>query len=203
MRELPQLVISKIAVGPLSNNAYLLKCRSSGAQIMIDAADETSRLLTLIGTGTLTQILTTHSHKDHWQALAELVAFTGASTAAPEADIESIEPPIDRALHHGDRVVFGDCHVEVITVGGHTPGCSMFLYRDPLGHEHLFSGDALFPGGVGKTSSPEQFEALYNGVTVQVFDQLSDQTWIYPGHGSDTTVGAERPHLTDWRARGW
>jgi glyoxylase-like metal-dependent hydrolase (beta-lactamase superfamily II) len=79
----------------------------------------------------------------------------------------------------------------------------MFLYRDPLGHEHLFSGDALFPGGVGKTSSPENFEILFHGIKTQVFEQLSDLTWIYPGHGDDTTLGAERPQLSDWERRGW
>lgn len=203
VRELPHLIISKMAVGPLSNNCYLLRCRATGAQVLIDAADQPDELLTLIGSDSLTLVLTTHSHPDHWQALDRVISTTGALACAPFADIQNIAPKTDRALHHGDIVNFGECALEVLTVGGHTEGCSMFLYRDPLGHEHLFSGDALFPGGVGKTKSPEDFHALFTGVKTHAFDRLSDLTWIYPGHGDDTTLGDQRPHLDEWETRGW
>jgi glyoxylase-like metal-dependent hydrolase (beta-lactamase superfamily II) len=159
--------------------------------------------MTLIGPDSLSLVLTTHSHPDHWQALESVISATGALACAPREDASAISPPTNRFLDHGDIIEFGDCALEVITVGGHTVGCSMFLYRDPLGHEHLFSGDALFPGGVGKTSSPENFEILFHGIKTQVFEQLSDLTWIYPGHGDDTTLGAERPQLSDWERRGW
>lgn len=203
VRELPQLIISKLAVGPMNNNVYLLRCRETGAQVLIDAAAEPDRILSMVGTNSLDMVLTTHAHGDHWQALTEVVAYTGALTVAPTADAMSIPVPTDRRVNHGESVEFGNCHVEVLTVGGHTPGCSMFLYRDPLGHEHLFSGDALFPGGVGKTQTQEDFHALLSGVTNVAFDLLSDLTWVYPGHGQDTTLGAERPQLDDWRQRGW
>lgn len=203
VKELPQLIISKLAVGPLANNTYLLRCRNTGEQVLIDAAAQSDDILTLIGPDSITLVLTTHSHPDHWQALESVIESTGAVTCAPWADASAITPITNRFLHHGDIVEFGDCALEVITVGGHTDGCSMFLYRDPLGHEHLFSGDALFPGGVGKTSSLENFETLFTGVKTHVFDRLSDLTWIYPGHGDDTTLGAERSHVSEWKERGW
>lgn len=203
VRELTHMIIHKIAVGPLSNNVYLLRCRASGAQIMIDAASDPDTLMPLLGGNDLDFILTTHSHPDHWQALHSVARQTAARTAAPIADLDNIGVPIDQPLSHGDFVRFGSCELEVITVGGHTPGCSLFLYRDPSGHEHLFSGDALFPGGVGKTANDEDFEELISGITSEVFDRLSDFTWVYPGHGADTTLGTERPHLESWRTRRW
>lgn len=203
IRELTHMSIHKVAVGPLSNNVYLLRCRESGAQIMIDAASEPGTLIPLIGDHDLDIVLTTHRHPDHWQALHSIIEHTSADTAAPIADVEGIGVPIDRPLSHGDIVRFGSCELEVITVGGHTPGCSLFLYRDPRGHEHLFSGDALFPGGVGKTANDSDFDTLISGITAEVFDRLSDATWVYPGHGADTTLGAERPHLESWRTRRW
>jgi glyoxylase-like metal-dependent hydrolase (beta-lactamase superfamily II) len=203
VRELSHLMINKLAVGPYNNNTYLLRCRSTGSQILIDAAAEPDRIMTLIGPGSLEKIVTTHGHMDHWQGLAEVVALTGAATAAPSADIPDIGVPIDYSLRHGDFIRFGDCEIEVITVGGHTPGCSLLLYRDPTGHEHLFSGDSLFPGGVGKTNSPEDFNTLFSNVERSIFDQLSDLTWVYPGHGDDTTLGAERQALPAWKDRGW
>jgi glyoxylase-like metal-dependent hydrolase (beta-lactamase superfamily II) len=202
-RELSHLIISKLAVGPFDNNTYLLRCRSTQAQILIDAAAEPDRILTLIGPRALEKVLITHGHRDHWQALAEVVSHSGALTAAPEADRSLIDFPIEESLKNYDRIRFGDCELEVITVGGHTPGCSLFLYRDPTGHEHLFSGDALFPGGVGKTNTPEAFATLFSQIKDLVFGQLSDLTWVYPGHGDDTTLGSERPKLDEWENRGW
>jgi glyoxylase-like metal-dependent hydrolase (beta-lactamase superfamily II) len=89
-------------------------------------------------------------------------------------------------------------------LSGHTPGSIALLYDDPKGHPHLFTGDCLFPGGVGNTQKDaERFRSLYEGVVGKIFDVLPDETWIYPGHGKDTTLGAERPHLEEWRERGW
>lgn len=148
-------------------------------------------------------VLTTHAHQDHWGALAEVVSATGAKTFAPQLDVGSIDVPTEQGLVPGAVVTFGDVSLRVLTTGGHTPGASMFFYDDPLGHGHLFSGDCLFPGGVGKTITPEDFTTLFEGVKEQVFDVLPDTTWVYPGHGDDTTVGAERASLESWRTRGW
>ncbi|MGH3625318.1 MAG: MBL fold metallo-hydrolase, partial [Sciscionella sp.] len=104
---------------------------------------------------------------------------------------------------NGDTVRCGDIELEVLHLRGHTPGSIALLYRDPNGHPQLFTGDALFPGGVGKTNSPASFESLLNDVSARVFDKLPDDTWFYPGHGDDSTLGEQRPHLDEWRARGW
>ena len=203
VHELPDLIISKLAVGPYNNNAYLLRCRDTGAQVLVDAAAEADRLLTLVGDGGLDLIITTHRHPDHWQALAEVKAATGAPTAAHADDVDGIPVPTDLVIHDGDLIGVGTCTVQAIHLVGHTPGSIALLYRDPDGPPHLFTGDCLFPGGVGKTNSPDAFDALYTGVVSRLFDVLPDETWVYPGHGWDTTIGAERPALDEWRARGW
>ncbi len=203
VRELPGLVISKISVGPYNNNSYLLRCTNTGTEVLIDAAAEPVRLLTLVGPGELMGVLTTHGHQDHWNALAEVVADTGAQTFAPAADVAAIKVPTDHELAPDSIVTCGDITLKVLTTGGHTPGASMYFYDDPFGHGHLFSGDCLFPGGVGKTTSPEDFTTLFIGVKSQVFDRLPDTTWVYPGHGADTNVGAQRGSLGEWESRGW
>ena len=109
----------------------------------------------------------------------------------------------DVLVEHGDTVTLGDCSLEVIHLRGHTPGSIALLHRDADGTPHLFSGDSLFPGGPGKTWSAEDFTSLMDDLESRVFDQLPDETWFYPGHGDDSTLGAERPHLGEWRARGW
>ena len=203
VRELPNLIISKISVGTLNNNSYLLRCVNTGSGVLIDAAAEPNRLLTLIGPDGLIGVLTTHGHRDHWDALAEVIAATQARTYAPAADVTAIGVPTDQALEQGSSVTFGDVTVKVLTTGGHTPGASMFFYDDPFGYGHLFSGDCLFPGGIGKTANPQDFATLFNAVKSQVFDVLPDTTWVYPGHGADTHVGMERGSLGEWETRGW
>jgi glyoxylase-like metal-dependent hydrolase (beta-lactamase superfamily II) len=202
VRELPYLVISKLAVGPYQNNCYLLRCRSTGRQLLIDAADEAPLLLDLIGPDGLETVVTTHRHGDHWQALAAVVAATGAQTVAHPLDAPALPEPTTLPVTDGDTVRVGGLSLAVIHLRGHTPGGIALLYDDPDGPPHLFTGDSLFPGGVGKTT-PETFPQLLADVTERVFDRLPDETWFYPGHGKDSTLGAERPHLTEWRARGW
>ncbi len=202
VRELPALVISKVAVGPYDNNCYLLRCRSTGRQLLIDAADEPDVLLELIGADGLDSVVTTHQHGDHWQALPAVVHATGARTVAHPLDAPALPEPTAIAVEHGDTVQVGEVSLEVIHLRGHTPGGIALLYDDPEGPPHLFTGDSLFPGGVGKTT-PDTFGQLMDDVADRVFDRLPDETWFYPGHGNDSTLGAERPHLQEWRARGW
>ncbi len=206
VRELAALTIRKCSVGSMDNNAYLLTSTATGAQLLIDAAADAPRLTALLseGTGSLDLVVTTHQHHDHVQALAEVVAATGARTAAGAEDADALPVPVDDRLAQGDRVRFGDITLDVLHLRGHTPGSVALAYADPGGHTHLFTGDSLFPGGVGNTKSPGQdFDALIADVSDRVFDVYDDQTWVYPGHGGDTTLGAERPHLPEWRARGW
>ena len=202
VRELPELIISKIAVGPYDNNCYLLRCRRSGAQLLIDAANAPDALIALVGDDGLETIVTTHRHADHWQALPALVDATRASTVAHPLDAPELPVATEALVEGGDTVRVGDVALEVIHLRGHTPGSIALLYDDPEGPPHLFTGDSLFPGGVGKTT-PETFPQLIDDVTTRIFDRLPDETWFYPGHGNDSTLGAERPHLAEWRQRGW
>jgi glyoxylase-like metal-dependent hydrolase (beta-lactamase superfamily II) len=201
-REIDGLVVTKIAVGPMDNNAYLLRCASTGEGLLIDAANEPGRLIELIGEVPVRTIVTTHRHADHWQALWEVQRHTGAAAVAHPADADELPVTVSRRVEHGEVLRFGDCEVSVIHLRGHTPG-SIAIRYDASGDPHVFTGDSLFPGGVGKTVTPEAFTSLLNDVTERLFDRLPDATWVYPGHGRDTTLGAERPHLGEWRERGW
>ncbi|MET8409976.1 MBL fold metallo-hydrolase [Streptomyces sp. NPDC005195] len=203
VHELQNLMISKVAVGPMDNNAYLLRCRATDEQLLIDAANDASTLLTLIGDDGIASVVTTHRHGDHWQALDEVVAATGARTYAGRDDAEGIPVPTDVLVGDGDTIRVGRVELTARHLVGHTPGSIALVYDDPHGHPHVFTGDCLFPGGPGRTTLPEEFNSLMGGLETKLFDVLPDEAWIYPGHGNDTTIGTERPHLAEWRARGW
>ncbi|WP_018789335.1 MBL fold metallo-hydrolase [Salinispora arenicola] len=202
VRELDRLTIAKLSVGPMDNNAYLLRCRTTGEQVLVDAANEAPRLLELIGDAGLATVVTTHQHMDHWLALEEVVAETGARPLAHAEDAPGLPIEVE-PVAGGDRVSVGDCTVEVIHLRGHTPGSIALLYQDPVGTSHLFTGDSLFPGGPGRTTNPTDFTQIMDDLEAKVFGPLPDETWVYPGHGNDSTLGAERPHLGEWRTRGW
>ena len=207
-RVLPRATIVKASVGPMDNNAYLITCSRTGETLLIDAANDADVLLGLIErfAPKLALIVTSHQHWDHIQALAEVAAATGAPTAAHRLDAEPLPVPPDRYLAQGDTVEIGDLSFDVIHLQGHTPGSVALALTgaDPdTGATHLFTGDCLFPGGVGKTWKEGDFEKLLDDVTTRVFDVYGDATAVYPGHGDDTTLGRERPHLGEWRERGW
>ncbi len=205
VRELTGLIVEKLAVGPMDNNAYLLRSRATGEQLLIDAAAEPERLLDLVGPDGLVGIVTTHQHGDHWVGgLAEVKSATAAPTYAHELDAEGIDVPTDRFLADGDVLSFGEVSLTAIHLVGHTPGSIALVYDDPDGPPHLWTGDCLFPGGPGGTHGDARaFTSLLDGLVAKIFDVLPDETWVYPGHGKDTTLGAERPSLDEWRARGW
>jgi glyoxylase-like metal-dependent hydrolase (beta-lactamase superfamily II) len=221
VRVLDELEIRKLAVGPMGNDAYLLTCRRTGDRLLVDAASEPHRLLDLVTSGrpegALTTVVTTHRHADHVGALAEVVAATGADVAVGADDAAAVAAATgvhaDRTLDHGDAVVVGQVRLDVVALRGHTPGSVALAYREPqhveeaaarAGRVHLFTGDSLFPGGVGNTDhDPARFARLLEDVTERVFATYGDDTWVYPGHGADTTLGTERPRLQAWRARGW
>ncbi|MEP7034086.1 MAG: MBL fold metallo-hydrolase [Actinomycetota bacterium] len=194
-----------MSVGELANNVYLLTCRSTGRQLLIDAADDAPRIRSLLaeGAGGLELIVTTHQHWDHHRALVELAESTKATTAAGESDADALPLTPTRRLEQGDTVTFGDITLGVIHLRGHTPGSVALVYHDPHGHAHIWTGDSLFPGGPGKTTREQDFTSLMNDLEARIFATFGDDTWIYPGHGADTTLGTERPHLLDWRERGW
>lgn len=205
VRRLPGLTIAKLAVGPMSNNAYLLRCTQTNEGLLIDAANEAGRLRELVRFEgpAVSAVLTTHRHGDHWQALEEIVSDADAAVYAGAEDADELPVAVDERLHQGDTITVGELTLEIIALRGHTPGSVAALYRDPEGVNHLFSGDSLFPGGPGKTTSPDDFTSLLDDLEARVFADLPDDTWFYPGHGNDSTLGAERPHLAEWRARGW
>lgn len=206
-RELNDLTITKLSVGPGDNNAYVLVCKHTGDALLIDAANDSERIADLLDFGPtrprLRTIVTTHRHADHWQALGAIAGQTGANLIAHRADAAALPVPTDVYPDHGDSYGLGQSTIEFLHLRGHTPGSLAVLYRDPHGGSHLFTGDSLFPGGPGRTESPAEFTSLMDDLQSRVFDVLPDDTWVYPGHGDDTTLGAERPHLAEWRARGW
>ncbi|MFI1163675.1 MBL fold metallo-hydrolase [Streptomyces sp. NPDC020801] len=204
VHELKDLMITKIAVGPMDNNTYLLRCRATDEQLLIDAANDAHTLLGMIGDDGIASVVTTHRHGDHWQALAEVAAATRARTYAGRDDAEGIPVPTDVLVDDGDMIRVGRVELTARHLVGHTPGSIALVYDDPHGHPHVFTGDCLFPGGVGNThKDPKAFASLIHDVETKIFGVLPDETWVYPGHGNDTTLGAERPHLPEWHARGW
>jgi glyoxylase-like metal-dependent hydrolase (beta-lactamase superfamily II) len=204
VRELGGLTVTKLAVGPMQNNAYLLVDRGTGEQLLIDAANETPRLLELVAGAPLTTIVTTHQHADHVQSLAELARATHARTVAHPLDAPALPVAPDVLVEHEDSISLGDSALRVVHLRGHTPGSIALAYDDPAGDTHLFTGDSLFPGGPGNTDKdPTRFGSLLDDLEERVFAVFADSTWVYPGHGGDTTLAAERPSVPLWRSRGW
>jgi len=167
-------------------------------------------LLPLVGEAGLTAVITTHQHWDHHRALRAVVLATQAEVIAGAPDAGAITEQtgvaVTRSVVHGDTIAIGTCTLSVIAIAGHTPGSIALVYDDTAsgGHPHLFTGDSLFPGGIGNTfGSDEAFSQLIDEVETKVFGSLPDDTWFYPGHGGDSTLGAERSKLPAWRKRGW
>ena len=208
------LDLRTLSVGPVDNRSYLLsdaRGGGSGSWLLVDAANDADRLLALLdeavpaatrGPGT---IVTTHRHDDHVQALEAVADATAATTAAGEDDADALPRVPDVRLGHGAVLVVGDHELQVIALRGHTPGSVALLAPAGAvdGVPHLFTGDSLFPGGPGKTWSPEDFTSLVDDLEARVFAVLGDDVVVHPGHGDTTTLGAERPRLQEYRDRGW
>ena len=199
----PTVTATKVSVGPGDNNAYLL---AGGGLLLVDAADDADTLIAVLAGREPDTVVTTHRHPDHWQALAAL-ARTGGRLVAGRPDAQAIadgaDVPVPDGVWDGDAVDLGPEQLEVVGLVGHTPGSIVLAYRGPDGPTHLFTGDSLFPGGPGRTRSPEDFDSLIDDLEAKVFNRFADDTVVHPGHGDATTIGTERPHLAEWRARGW
>ncbi|WP_120005179.1 MBL fold metallo-hydrolase [Nesterenkonia muleiensis] len=213
--DLPAVTVRRIAVSEMSNNVYLLTAKKSGIQVLIDAADDAAAIRGMINEATgdtpcsprLHAVLTTHQHWDHIRALPEVAQDSAAELAAGQDDAAAIEREtnlsIDRRLGHGETVQYDGMALDVIHLSGHTPGSVAFVYPVEDGPTHIFTGDSLFPGGVGKTWNETDFSQLIDDVETRIFAVYDDDTIIHPGHGDPTTLGAERPQLPQWRERGW
>ncbi|MGP0225237.1 MBL fold metallo-hydrolase [Paenarthrobacter sp. NCHU4564] len=212
IHSLRDVTIRSISVSEMNSNVYLLTSKATGAQVLIDAADDLPAIQQLLEDSAadsaqptrLLRIATTHQHWDHVRALPELVKVAGASTSSGADDADALPVPVDVRLNNGDVERFDDIEIRAVHLRGHTPGSIAFVYQDPDGPAHIFSGDSLFPGGVGNTQNDSaRFTSLLNDVSERLFDAYPDDTVVHPGHGLPTTLGAERPHLEEWRARGW
>ena len=204
-RDLGGLTVTKVSVGPMDNNAYLLVCPATGDALLVDAANEPERLSAVVGAAegaALRTTVTTHRHYDHWQALGAVAEKFATRQIAHHLDAPELPVPADATVDHGDTIAVGQAQLEVIHLRGHTPGSIALLYRG-ADRPHLFTGDSLFPGGPGRTTSPADFASLMDDLEERVFGVLPDEAWVYPGHGDDTTLGAERTKLPEWRERGW
>ncbi len=206
--QLGDLTLHVLSVSEMDNNVYLL---DAGDQLLIDAADDAPAILATASPTRLRTVVTTHRHWDHHRALPDVVAATGAQTAAGEPDADHLPVAVDRRLRHGDRLAVdaaGTVVLDVIALRGHTPGSVALAHTEGPGgphpgRVHLFVGDSLFPGGVGKTAGPAEFTTLLDDVEERIFAVYPDDTVVWPGHGLPTTLGAERPQLPEWRRRGW
>lgn len=207
VRDLGPLQVRKLAVSEMSNNVYLLTCTATGAQLLIDAADDPERIQDLVhdGSGRLDAIVTSHQHWDHVRALDAVAGSTGATTYAGADDADALPLAPDHRLEHGDTLAVGELTLDVIGLRGHTPGGVALAWTEPSGRVHLFTGDSLFPGGVGATThyDYQSFPQLIDDVEERIFGVYADDTWFYPGHGDDGILGEQRPHLAEWRERGW
>lgn len=215
--DLPAYTVRRTVVSAMANNVYLITAKGTGAQILIDAADDLPSIKELLQDATgdaevptsLAMIATTHQHWDHVRALAGLVSHSGVPTAAGTDDIPGIAKEsgvaIDLALVHDGTLSVAGIELVTVHLRGHTPGSIAYVLQPgsdaaPI----IFSGDSLFPGGVGNTQDdPARFTSLVNDVEERLFNVYPDNAVVLPGHGDGTTIGAERPSLPQWRERGW
>lgn len=186
----------------MDNNCYILGSGSQG--LLIDAANEADAILDLAKEAgvTITSVVTTHRHADHVQALQQVLDATGAKHYASSLDAPALPAEVDVELSDGDSIGFAGHWLPVRVLRGHTPG-GLAIAAEIEGKTHLFVGDSLFPGGVGKTNNPGEFDRLLGDVEKRLFANFPDDAMVHPGHGKSTTLGAERPHLDEWRERGW
>jgi glyoxylase-like metal-dependent hydrolase (beta-lactamase superfamily II) len=197
------VLIRKVSVEEMDNNVYVIACARTRTALLVDAAARADRLRQVLEGFDPLAIVQTHGHWDHVRAWEELAEDPGLPVWGHPGDAELFPRALDRELGHEEVLEVGDLEVIVLHTPGHTDGSLQYLVH---GEEraHLFTGDSLFPGGPGNTWGDEdRFRALLDGLEREIFGRLPDDTWIYPGHGDDTTIGDERASLPEWRERGW
>ena len=191
--------VHRVVVGPVENNVYIVRCRQTGDSLLIDAANEHDLLLELCQDLNVNQVVETHGHWDHIQAV-EAVRKAGISVAVTQADAVML-PSYDQILEDESVVTVGRLQVTTIATPGHTPGSMCFAVE---GTPLLFTGDTLFPGGPGNTSFEDaDFSTIIHSIEGRIFAAFEPDTLVLPGHGNGTTVGTESPNLDEWVGRGW
>ncbi|HEY4947008.1 MAG TPA: MBL fold metallo-hydrolase [Acidimicrobiales bacterium] len=191
--------VHRVVVGPVENNVYIVRCRSTGESLLIDAANEHDRLLDLCRALDVRQVVETHGHWDHIQAV-EAVRNAGIDVAVTQADAGML-PSYDQILEDRSTLEVGRLRIATIATPGHTPGSMCFAVE---GTPLLFTGDTLFPGGPGNTSFENaDFATIINSIERRLFADFGPDTLVLPGHGAGTTIGTETPHLGEWVERGW
>lgn len=193
-----RVVIRRIVVGPYENNVFVVACARTGDAVIIDAADEPERIIAAAQGVRPRAILTTHGHQDHVQAVEDVAGHYAIPFRLHPADQQIAARTTTAPLADGDEITVGDLVIETLHTPGHTPGSVCFSLSG-----HLFSGDTLFPGGPGATRFPySDFDEIIESITTKLF-VLPPDTVVYPGHGLDTTIGTEQPHLQEWIERRW
>jgi glyoxylase-like metal-dependent hydrolase (beta-lactamase superfamily II) len=194
-----QAEIHRVVVGPIDNNVFVLRCRETGEGLLIDAANEHDLLLDLCRDLGVVKVIETHGHWDHIQAVPA-VRDAGYEVGVTGADAEML-PSYDFLLEDESVIDVGRLRLHTIATPGHTPGSMCFRLE---GSPVLFSGDTLFPGGPGATKFPGgDFPTIIRSLDERLFAALPPETLVLPGHGTDTTIGEEAPHLEEWAERGW
>jgi glyoxylase-like metal-dependent hydrolase (beta-lactamase superfamily II) len=190
--------VDKLVVGPFENNVFIVRCKRTGEAVLLDAANEHELLLDLSRATGVRRVLTTHGHWDHIQAV-EAVRDAGIDVGIAADDAQML-PAYDFTIPDDEEIAVGDLRLHTIHTPGHTPGSTSFVLE---GHPVVFSGDTLFPGGPGNTSTPHgDFDTIIESIDRRLLT-LPGEMLVLPGHGLDTTIGDERPHLDEWIARGW
>jgi glyoxylase-like metal-dependent hydrolase (beta-lactamase superfamily II) len=194
-----QVEVTRLVVGPIDNNVFVARCRRTGEAVLLDAANEHEKLLELCRALNVRTVLETHGHWDHIQAVPA-IRDAGYEVGVTAEDA-SMLPAYDFLLEDDAVVGVGDLRLHTIHTPGHTPGSMCFLVE---GSPVLFSGDTLFPGGPGATDRPGgDFPTIIRSIEDRLFAKLPADTIVMPGHGADTTIATERPHLQEWIDRGW
>ena len=192
--------VHKVVVGPFENNVFVVRCRRTGVAVLIDAANEHEQLLALCRRLGVKRVLETHGHWDHIQAVPAMrdAGYEVAVTAADAPRLKDVG--YDVFIDDAEIIEVGDLRLLAIHNPGHTEGSISFQVVDtPL----LFTGDTLFPGGPGNTKlEGGDFATIISSIDNKLFT-FPAETIVLPGHGLDTTIGAERPQLSQWVARGW